>query len=112
MWKSMQDTITVPVTEIKVPIKIKENWEAAAKKQGMSLVDFLIAAADDAMTKIPTKQSGIKLSVRDQIQIAEALLNPPPLNEAMQKALSGHYSHMTEATQESMRKHFESTRDV
>jgi hypothetical protein len=48
--------------------------------------------------------AGIKLSVRDQIQVAETLLNPPPLNEAMRKALRKHHSHMTKATQESMRK--------
>jgi hypothetical protein len=58
------------------------------------------------MGKIPAEQSGIKLSARDQAQVAEVLLNPPPLNEAMQKALRQHHSHMTNATQESMRKRF------
>jgi uncharacterized protein (DUF1778 family) len=109
---AMQDTATIPAVEIKVPIRVKEDWEAAAEKQGMSLVDFLVAAANDAMAKIPAEQSRIKLSARDQIQVAEPLLNPPPLNEAMQNALRTHCSHMTKATQDSMRKRFVNTRDV
>ena len=98
----MQDTAIVSAAEIKVPIRVKEDWEAAAKKQGMSLVDFLVAAANDAMAKIPEERSGIKLSARDQSQVAETLLNPPPLNEAMRKALRTHHSHMTKATQDSI----------
>ena len=102
----MQDTTIASVTEITgIPINVKKNWEAAAEKQGMSLVDFLITATNDTMEKIPTEIeiNEINLSVRDQVQVAETLLNPPPLNEAMQKALREHIESMTQATKESLR---------
>ena len=51
----MQDTATVPATEIKVPVRVKEVWEAAAAKQGVSLIDFLIAAGNDAIDKTSLK---------------------------------------------------------
>ena len=102
----MQNTVIAPVTEIRVtdvPIKFKEDWEAAAKKQGMSLMDFLITAANDAVRKTVTEQAELELSTRDQIQVAQTLLNPQPLNDSMQKALRKHHEYMTKATKVSLR---------
>ena len=101
----MQNSVTALATEIKVPIKVKENLETAAKKQGLTLVDFLIATANDAMEKIPEKTNEIRLSVRDQVQIAEALAAPPlSLGGAMQKAIEGALDRMDEKPKDALKK--------
>ena len=62
----------------------------AAEIQGRSLSDFLVAAAlKDAHRTIEEAQI-IRLSVDDQQRFADALLNPPPLAPAMQRALLAH----------------------
>ena len=76
----LQDAAMTQVTEITgIPVNVKKDWEAAAEKQGVSLVNFLIAAANVAIERIP-ETNEIKLSVRDQIQIAEDLAAPPGLS--------------------------------
>ena len=112
---TMQNMVIAPVTEIRVtdvPIKIKEDWEAAAKRQGMSLTDFLITAANDAVEKGAAEQSRLELSTRDQVQVAETLLNPPPLNEPMRQALRKHHEYMTKATKESLQECWTHERSV
>ena len=62
----------------------------AAEIQGRSLSDFLVAAAlKDAHRTIEEAQI-VRLSVEDQQRFAEALLNPPPLAPAMERALQAH----------------------
>ena len=62
----------------------------AAEIQGRSLSDFMVAAAlKDAHRTIEEVQI-IRLSVEDQERFAEALLNPPPLAPAMERALEAH----------------------
>jgi uncharacterized protein (DUF1778 family) len=62
----------------------------AAEIQGRSLSDFLVAAAlKDAHRTIEEAQI-VRLSVEDQRRFADALLNPPPLAPAMERALQAH----------------------
>ena len=78
-----------------IPADLKKNWEIAAEIKGLTLTDFVIKAANDAMEKAFSDQYVINPSVRDQIQIAETLTGPPqPLNEVMQNALRKRYSHL------------------
>jgi len=59
----------------------------AAELQGRSLSDFLVAAAlKDAQRTIEDAQI-IRLTVEDQQQFAESLIDPPPLAAAMKRAL-------------------------
>jgi uncharacterized protein (DUF1778 family) len=59
----------------------------AAELQGRSVSDFLVAAAlKDAQRTIEDAQI-IRLSVEDQLRFADLLLNPPPLAQAMKRAL-------------------------
>ena len=45
------------ITEITgVPVNVKKDWEAAAEREGIPLVDFLITAANDAIEKTSEKQ--------------------------------------------------------
>jgi uncharacterized protein (DUF1778 family) len=110
----MQNTMTT-TGEVRISANIsfnlKREWEIAAEIEGLTLTDFVIKAANDAMEKIFSDHDIIQLSVRDQVQIAEGLIAPPrPLNEAMQNALREHYLHMDEAEKGALREHLNCTR--
>ena len=59
----------------------------AAEIQGRSVSDFVVAAAQEAAHRTIEETQIIRLSVEDQRAFAEAILNPPPLMPAMERAL-------------------------
>jgi len=62
----------------------------AAELQGRSVSDFVVAAAQEAAAHVIEEAQIIRLSVEDQRAIAEAILNPPPLTPAMERAVARH----------------------
>ena len=62
----------------------------AAALEGRSLSDFVVAAAHAAACKTIEEAQLIKLSVDDQRAFVEALLNPPALSPAMERAREAH----------------------
>jgi uncharacterized protein (DUF1778 family) len=59
----------------------------AAEIQGRSVSDFVVAAAQEAAHRTIEETQIIRLSVEDQRAFAEAILNPPPLVPAMERAI-------------------------
>jgi uncharacterized protein (DUF1778 family) len=59
----------------------------AAEIQGRSLSDFVVAAAQEAANRTIEEAEIIRLAVEDQRIFAEAILNPPPLVPAMERAI-------------------------
>ena len=62
----------------------------AAEIQGRSVSEFVVAAAQEAAGRIIESSSIIRLSVADQRQLVEALLNPPKPNAALRRAFAAH----------------------
>jgi uncharacterized protein (DUF1778 family) len=62
----------------------------AAELQGRSVSDFVVAAAQDAAQKAIEETQIIRLSVEDQRAFVEAILNPPPLAPALERAIERH----------------------
>jgi len=62
----------------------------AAELQGRSVSDFVVAAAQDAAQKAIEETQIIRLSVADQRAFVEAILNPPPLARALERAIERH----------------------
>ncbi len=62
----------------------------AAELQGRSVSDFVVAAAQEAAQKAIEEAQIIRLSVADQRAFVEAILNPPPLAPAMERAIKRH----------------------
>ena len=62
----------------------------AAELQGRSVSDFVVAAAQEAAAKAIEEAQFIRLSVADQRAFVEAILNPPPLAPAMERAIERH----------------------
>jgi uncharacterized protein (DUF1778 family) len=60
--------------------------ERAAEIQGRSVSEFIVDAAQQVAQKTIEETTIIRLSVEDQRQIIEALLNPPEPNEALHRA--------------------------
>jgi len=62
----------------------------AAQIQGRSLTDFLIAAARESALCAIKDHDIIHLSLRDQENVAHALLSPPKANPALRRAMKAH----------------------
>ncbi|WP_348640448.1 DUF1778 domain-containing protein [Mesorhizobium sp. B1-1-1] len=58
----------------------------AAEIQGRSVSDFVVSAAQEAAQRTIEETAIIRLSIEDQLALAEAILNPPEPNEALRKA--------------------------
>jgi uncharacterized protein (DUF1778 family) len=61
--------------------------KCAAEIKGRSVSEFMVDAAQQAAQKTIEETAVIRLSVEDQRQIMESLLNPPEPNEALRRAV-------------------------
>lgn len=71
----------------RVPEELKQRWQGAAALRGQTLTDFIIVAANKEANEIYEQEERIILSREGQIKLAEMLLNPPELPEAMKNLL-------------------------
>lgn len=76
--------------EARLPNDVMARLKRAAEIQGRTLTDFVVAAADEAACRTIEQTEIIHLSLEDQRQLAEAILNPPEPNEALKKAAQRH----------------------
>ena len=67
----------------------------AAEIQGRSVSDFVVAAAQEAAHRTIEETQIIRLSVEDQRAFAEAILDPPPLAPAMERAIERYRREFT-----------------
>jgi uncharacterized protein (DUF1778 family) len=67
----------------------------AAEIQGRSVSDFVVAAAQEAAHRTIEETQIIRLSLEDQQAFAEAMLNPPPLAPAMERAIERYHKIIT-----------------
>ena len=72
--------------EARLPNDVMARLKRAAEIQGRTLTDFVVAAADEAACRTIEQAEILRLSVEDQRQIAEAILNPPAPAPALRKA--------------------------
>jgi uncharacterized protein (DUF1778 family) len=87
----MQDQIRPTARlEARLPNEVLERLKRAAEIQGRTLKDFVVAAADEAACRVIEQTEIIRLSLEDQRQIAEAILNPPEPGPALRRA-ARHY---------------------
>jgi uncharacterized protein (DUF1778 family) len=74
--------------EIRMTAQDKRLVAEAAKLKGMNPSEFALKAALAASRKAISRIQTIKLSQRDQIAMADALLDPPAPNAALRKAMA------------------------
>ncbi len=75
---------------VRVTPEQKALLQRAAALRGLSLAGFLVQSAQAAAEEVIRKREIITLSARDTAVLVEALLNPPPPNEALRAALRRH----------------------
>lgn len=76
--------------EARLPNEVMVRLKRASEIQGRTLTDFVVAAADEAACRAIEQMEIIRLSIEDQQQIAEAILNPPAPTAALKKAAKRH----------------------
>jgi uncharacterized protein (DUF1778 family) len=76
--------------ETRLTPEILELVRHAAKLQGRSVNDFVLAAAQEAARKTIEEHHLIRLSLEDQQHFVETLLNPPEISPAMERAKEAH----------------------
>ncbi len=86
----MADTTTTARLEARLPVNVYALLKRAAEIEGRTLTDFVVAAASAAARKVIEDTEIIKLSVENQERFAAALIDPPPLTPAMQRAIKRH----------------------
>jgi uncharacterized protein (DUF1778 family) len=77
---------TIARLEARLPNEVLARLKRAAEIQGRTLTDFVVAAADEAACRTIEQTEVIHLSIEDQRQIVEALLNPPEPAPALIRA--------------------------
>jgi uncharacterized protein (DUF1778 family) len=64
----------------------KRLLQRGADIRGQTLTEFVIAAAQDAATRVIVDHEVIELSLRDSQAFAEGLVNPPPVGAPLRAA--------------------------
>ena len=72
--------------EARLPASVYATLKRAAELKGRSITDFVVSAAHEAAQRAIEEEGVIRLSAEDQLRFAEALINPPPTNEALRRA--------------------------
>ena len=72
--------------EARLPADVHALLKRAAEIEGRTLTDFVVTAAREAACRTIEETDILRLSVEDQRQIAEAILNPPSPTPALRRA--------------------------
>jgi uncharacterized protein (DUF1778 family) len=82
---------TAPTTarlEARISPEVHALLKRAAELQGRTLTDFVVSAAQEAAHRAIEQTETIRLSLADQKCFAQALLAPPDLAPALQRAFA------------------------
>ena len=84
----------IPPKDARLEARVTADMHAllrrAAEIEGRSLTDFVVAAASAAARRTIEQAEVIRLGREGQEAFAEALLNPPKIAPAMERALARH----------------------
>jgi uncharacterized protein (DUF1778 family) len=76
--------------EARLPVEVHATLRRAAEIEGRTLTDFVVDAAHKAALHTIESAEIIRLTSADQLRFAEALINPPSPNAALQRAKRHH----------------------
>lgn len=76
--------------EARLSLQQKNLIQHAADLSGRSLTDFVLAASQEAANRVIREHEVVTLSAAESKKFAEALINPPKPNEALQAAMQKH----------------------
>ena len=85
-----QEQVRTSRIEARIAPDVLLAVKRAAELQGRSVSDFVVAAAQDAAHRTIEQSQIIRLSLEDQRNFIDAILNPPLPNAALQRAAAAH----------------------
>ena len=74
--------------EARISTDLHSMLKRAAELQGRTMTDFVVAAVQDAAQRAIEQAEVIRLSLADQECFAQALLSPPQLGPALERAFA------------------------
>jgi uncharacterized protein (DUF1778 family) len=86
----MDTNYSIIKLEASISGELHKLLERAAELQGRSMTDFIVDAAREAAEKTIEQTEIIRLSPADQRCIAEAIISPPPISPALERAFKRH----------------------
>ena len=81
-----QEALPTARLEARLPHDLMARLKRAAEIQGRTLMDFVVAAADEAACRAIQETEIIRLSIEGQRQIAASILHPPAPTAALKFA--------------------------
>lgn len=73
--------------EARISPDVHALLKRAAEIEGRSLLDFVVTAARQAAEKAVVQADLTNLSYEDHLRFAQALIDPPPLAPALERAI-------------------------
>jgi uncharacterized protein (DUF1778 family) len=72
--------------EMRVPPEQKKFFRRAAALRGVTLTDFAIDTLQEAALRVLEEHNLLRLAIEDQQVFVDALMDPPPPNDALVRA--------------------------
>ena len=76
--------------EARVTPEAKALFQKAAEMQGQTLTDFVVSSVLDAARQVLQEHEFARLTYRDRLTFAEALLNPAEPTARLRQAMAQH----------------------
>jgi len=76
--------------EARIPARIYDQMQRAARLRGMTLTGYLIATAGEDARRVVADAEIMRLAREDQIRFTEALIDPPAPNARLARAAKRH----------------------
>lgn len=74
--------------EARISTDLHALLKRAAELQGRTMTDFVVTACQDAAQRAIEQAEIIRLSLSDQTCFAQALMSPPPMSPALERAFA------------------------
>lgn len=76
--------------EARVPVRVYDTMQRAARLRGMTLTSYLVATAGEDAKRVVEEAEILRLAREDQVRFAEALIHPPAPSEHLKRAAKRH----------------------
>ena len=89
MPKPLADADTARL-EARIPLRIYDQMQRAARLRGMTLTGYLISTAGEDARRVVEDAEIMRLAREDQVRFAQALIDPPKPNDRLARAAERH----------------------
>ena len=87
---SIKGTLKSERVSLRLDKATRQRIERAASIEGKTVSGFIVSSAQMAAEKITREHETIVLSQRDAERFLDAIMNPPPVNDRLRRALEEH----------------------